>query len=168
MEEKVVVERYGVKMVELGENAAVYVNGERIFEGEFFEAGRVYTEKEREAKKVEKKEYRQVPTATAHWEDVLNYAISMYDAGFHEYPDSEEAKRALAERYRKTMIENGETEIPVLKSVAASGGGSSPDVLSIRGYEVVEKTVAARGTSGGVYVPPSWIGKRVKIVRIDP
>jgi hypothetical protein len=45
---------------------------------------------------------------------------------------------------------------------------SAPDLYRIQGYEVVEKTVTARGTSGGVYVPVSWVGKRVKIVRIDP
>lgn len=114
MKGKIVVERHGVKMVDLGKNAAVYVNGKKIFEGEFFEAGRVYTLKEKEAAKLQpKQQYRTVKTATADWKDILGYAMSMHDAGFHRFPDTEKGKKALAERYRKTMIEIGETEISV-------------------------------------------------------
>ncbi|WP_157203260.1 DUF2080 family transposase-associated protein [Methanofollis liminatans] len=40
--------------------------------------------------------------------------------------------------------------------------------VSIRGYEVREKTVTKTGNSGHVMVPPSWIGKRVKIILLDP
>jgi len=35
-------------------------------------------------------------------------------------------------------------------------------------YEVLERVVKARGTSGGVYLPVSWTGKRVKILLLDP
>lgn len=35
-------------------------------------------------------------------------------------------------------------------------------------YEVIEKTVKPQGNSGRVYLPPSWIGKRVKIILIEP
>jgi len=35
-------------------------------------------------------------------------------------------------------------------------------------YEVLERVVKARGTSGGVYLPISWTGKRVKILLLDP
>jgi len=35
-------------------------------------------------------------------------------------------------------------------------------------YEVIERTVKGRGTSGGVYLPVGWIGKRVKILLLDP
>ena len=35
-------------------------------------------------------------------------------------------------------------------------------------YEVIERTVKGRGTSGGVYLPVSWVGKRVKILLLDP
>jgi len=40
--------------------------------------------------------------------------------------------------------------------------------VSIKGYEVREKTVTKTGNSGHVMVPPSWIGKRVKIILLDP
>jgi len=35
-------------------------------------------------------------------------------------------------------------------------------------FEVLERVVKGRGTSGGVYLPVSWIGKRVKILLLDP
>jgi putative transposon-encoded protein len=40
--------------------------------------------------------------------------------------------------------------------------------MSVTGYEVREKTVTKSGNSGHVIVPPSWIGKRVKIILLDP
>ena len=43
-----------------------------------------------------------------------------------------------------------------------------PDRYEIGGYEVLEKTARATGTTGRVLVPRSWVEKRVKIVRIDP
>jgi len=43
-----------------------------------------------------------------------------------------------------------------------------PDLYEIEGYEVVEKTARATGTSARVWVPRAWAGKRVKIVRLDP
>jgi len=43
-----------------------------------------------------------------------------------------------------------------------------PDVYEIRGYEIVTKTVTASGTSARIWLPPRWIGTRVKVVRIDP
>jgi putative transposon-encoded protein len=41
------------------------------------------------------------------------------------------------------------------------------DSYNIRGYEVIEKTVTSAGTSGKIYLPVTWIGKRVKVVRIE-
>lgn len=35
-------------------------------------------------------------------------------------------------------------------------------------FEIVEKTVKPEGNSGRVYVPKSWVGKRVKVVLIEP
>ncbi len=40
--------------------------------------------------------------------------------------------------------------------------------LTISGYEVREKTVTKTGNSGHVMVPVSWVGKRVKIILLDP
>jgi len=35
-------------------------------------------------------------------------------------------------------------------------------------FEVLERVVKARGTSGGVYLPIFWTGKRVKVLLLDP
>jgi hypothetical protein len=35
------------------------------------------------------------------------------------------------------------------------------------GMEMVEKEVRASGNSGRIYLPPDWIGCKVKIVKID-
>lgn len=42
-----------------------------------------------------------------------------------------------------------------------------PQSFEIKGFEILEKTAKAQGTSGRVYVPPDWIGHRVAIVRLD-
>lgn len=38
----------------------------------------------------------------------------------------------------------------------------------LRVYDILEKEVKRTGHSGRIYVPPSWIGKRVKIILLDP
>ena len=38
----------------------------------------------------------------------------------------------------------------------------------VSGYEVLEKTVKQSGNSGRVYVPINWVGKKVKIVLLEP
>jgi putative transposon-encoded protein len=38
----------------------------------------------------------------------------------------------------------------------------------LTGYEILEKEVAKSGNSGRVYVPIDWIGKKVKIILIEP
>jgi putative transposon-encoded protein len=40
--------------------------------------------------------------------------------------------------------------------------------IQTQAYEVIERNVKGHGTSGGVYLPVSWIGKRVKILLLDP
>ena len=40
--------------------------------------------------------------------------------------------------------------------------------IEVEGYEAFEKTVTATGTSAHVYIPPDWIGKKVKIILLDP
>lgn len=39
--------------------------------------------------------------------------------------------------------------------------------FEVYGEEMIEKEVKQSGNSGRVYLPPEWIGKHVKIVRID-
>ena len=35
------------------------------------------------------------------------------------------------------------------------------------GLEMLAKEVKQSGNSGRIYLPPTWVGKRVKIVRVD-
>jgi putative transposon-encoded protein len=39
--------------------------------------------------------------------------------------------------------------------------------VEVRAYQVIEKVVKASGSSGRVYVPPDWVGKRVKILLME-
>jgi len=40
--------------------------------------------------------------------------------------------------------------------------------VTLRGFQVLEKDVGDAKTSGRIFVPKEWIGKRVKVVLIDP
>jgi len=39
--------------------------------------------------------------------------------------------------------------------------------FEVYGREMIEKTVKAAGNSGRVYLPPDWVEKHVKIIRMD-
>ena len=39
--------------------------------------------------------------------------------------------------------------------------------FEVWGEEMIEKEVKAAGHSGRVYLPPNWIGCKIKIIRID-
>lgn len=39
--------------------------------------------------------------------------------------------------------------------------------FEVYGEEMIEKEVKRSGNSGRVYLPPEWVGKHVKIIRID-
>jgi putative transposon-encoded protein len=40
--------------------------------------------------------------------------------------------------------------------------------VKLEAYQVVEKVVKASGNSGRVYVPKEWIGRRVKVLLLEP
>ena len=39
--------------------------------------------------------------------------------------------------------------------------------FEVFGEEMIEKCVKLSGNSGRVYLPPTWVGHNVKIIRID-
>ena len=39
--------------------------------------------------------------------------------------------------------------------------------FEVYGQEMLEKMVRASGNSGRVYLPTNWVGRQVKIIRID-
>jgi len=46
--------------------------------------------------------------------------------------------------------------------------GKSPKAkFEVFGEEMIEKEVRQSGNTGRVYLPPDWVNKRVKIIRID-
>ena len=45
---------------------------------------------------------------------------------------------------------------------------NKPMEIKMTGYEVVEKHAKQCSTSARVLVPKAWIGKRVRVVRLDP
>ena len=57
-----------------------------------------------------------------------------------------------------TSSHNGET---------SSEPARSKVKFEIFGEEMLEKVVKSSGNSGRVYLPPDWVGRHVKIVRID-
>jgi len=51
----------------------------------------------------------------------------------------------------------------------AEGKGYKPFGVKFEvfGEEMIEKEVKQSGNSGRVYLPPEWVGKHVKIIRVD-
>ena len=39
--------------------------------------------------------------------------------------------------------------------------------FEVYGEEMIEKEVKQSGNSGRVYLPPDWVGRKVKIIRIE-
>jgi len=39
--------------------------------------------------------------------------------------------------------------------------------FEVFGQEMIEKVVKQAGNSGRVYLPPDWVGKSVKIIRLE-
>lgn len=52
-------------------------------------------------------------------------------------------------------------------SSAADGSARRKAKFEVYGEEMIEKEVKQSGNSGRVYLPPEWVGKNVKIIRID-
>ena len=39
--------------------------------------------------------------------------------------------------------------------------------FEVFGEEMIDKEVKPSGNSGRIYLPPDWVGKHVKIIRVD-
>lgn len=53
------------------------------------------------------------------------------------------------------------------KKGSAADAPSSRVKFEIYGEEMIEKRVKSSGNSGRVYLPPNWVGHKVKIIRTD-
>ena len=50
---------------------------------------------------------------------------------------------------------------------SAADSPNSKVKFEIYGEEMIEKRVKSSGNSGRVYLPPNWVGHKVKIIRTD-
>ena len=53
------------------------------------------------------------------------------------------------------------------KKDSAADVRNSKVKFEIYGEEMIEKRVKSSGNSGRVYLPPNWVGHKVKIIRTD-
>lgn len=53
------------------------------------------------------------------------------------------------------------------KKETAADAPNSKVKFEIYGEEMIEKRVKSSGNSGRVYLPPNWVGHKVKIIRTD-
>ena len=56
---------------------------------------------------------------------------------------------------------------PNLERLPSSINVHNKSKFEVYGEEMIEKEVKQSGNSGRVYLPPEWVGKHVKIIRID-
>jgi putative transposon-encoded protein len=54
-----------------------------------------------------------------------------------------------------------------VKKDSAAEAPNSKVKFEIFGEEMIEKRVKSSGNSGRVYLPPNWVGHKVKIIRTD-
>jgi len=47
------------------------------------------------------------------------------------------------------------------------GQGRKKVKLIIYGEEMIDKTVNTSGKGGRIYLPHDWVGRRIKVIRID-
>jgi putative transposon-encoded protein len=69
-------------------------------------------------------------------------------------------------RGKNTIDEANATEIN-RDSEAMAEAAQKMVKFEVFGQEMLEKEVKLSGNSGRVYLPPDWVGHRVKIIRID-
>ena len=69
----------------------------------------------------------------------------------------------LKDLIKKTITIIAMTDMTEEKTVT-----QKPFEIQMQGYEVVEKVAKPCATSARIIVPRDWIGKRVRVVRLDP
>ena len=60
-----------------------------------------------------------------------------------------------------------ETGLKEISGKSEDPGKSPKAKFGVFGKEMIEKEVKKSGNSGRVYLPSDWVGKIVKIIRID-
>jgi putative transposon-encoded protein len=67
----------------------------------------------------------------------------------------------------KSLLEGGGNRLDENSALPSQAVKGSQVKFEIFGEEMIEKRVKASGNSGRVYLPPDWVGHKVKIIRID-
>jgi putative transposon-encoded protein len=67
----------------------------------------------------------------------------------------------------KTQSDDGDETLREAGAILQPPPKGSLVKFEIFGEEMIEKRVKASGNSGRVYLPPDWVGHKVKIIRID-
>jgi len=66
----------------------------------------------------------------------------------------------------KNQTPNNDKE-PTVNALNNVDALNSKVKFEIYGEEMIEKRVKSSGNSGRVYLPPNWVGHKVKIIRIN-
>lgn len=74
--------------------------------------------------------------------------------------------KAEAMPMENIVVEKQQTDV-VNETNETAGAVHQKVKFEVFGEEMLEKHVRASGNSGRVYLPPDWVGHRVKIIRID-
>ena len=61
----------------------------------------------------------------------------------------------------------GEMSLKEIRGKPEDPGKSPKARFGVFGEEMIEKEVKPAGNSGRIYLPLDWVGKQVKIIRID-
>lgn len=62
---------------------------------------------------------------------------------------------------------NGSNSKPEKESALHEDRIQTKVKFEVYGEEMMEKIVKLSGNSGRIYLPPDWVGHRVKIIKID-
>ncbi|MDR3629639.1 MAG: DUF2080 family transposase-associated protein [Desulfocapsaceae bacterium] len=64
---------------------------------------------------------------------------------------------------------NTNTDYPEPGAEQSAKANTNPGKVKfeVYGEEMIEKEVKLSGNSGRIYLPPIWVGHRVKIIKID-
>ena len=75
--------------------------------------------------------------------------------------------KVILQHENNMVAPKGETGLKVIRGKPEDPGKSPMARFGIYGKEIIEKEVKRSGNSGRVYLPSDWVGKLVKIIRID-
>ena len=96
----------------------------------------------------------------------MSDAVVQTFSGFHRI--NVHPVQAIPGTHQTIKVGKVVTEKKPKKSRSMAPGVDTTKVkFEIYGEEMIEKIVKLSGNSGRIYLPPNWVGRHVKIIRID-